>query len=88
MTAKRGTQRWKVLQLEIDEVRKFLPSNQPAVISFTPQAVGDIGFNCAMGMMSWGSRITVIPNPSRKPTALSTDVQQTRLSLSAARGRS
>jgi uncharacterized protein len=51
-------------------VRKFLSSDQPTVISFTPQAVGDIGFNCAMGMMSWGSKITVIPNPDSKPVAL------------------
>jgi uncharacterized protein len=51
-------------------VRRFLPSNQPTVISFTPQAVGDIGFNCAMGMMTRGSKITVIPNPDGKAMAL------------------
>jgi plastocyanin domain-containing protein len=51
-------------------VRKFLSSDQPTVISFTPQAAGDIGFNCSMGMMTRGSKITVIPNPDSKPVAL------------------
>jgi sulfite exporter TauE/SafE/copper chaperone CopZ len=51
-------------------VRRFLPSNQPVVISFTPPSVGNIGFNCAMGMMSWGSRITVVPNPNGNTAAL------------------
>jgi plastocyanin domain-containing protein len=46
-------------------VRRFLPSNQPVVISFTPQEPGDISFNCAMGMMSWGSKIIVIPSPNK-----------------------
>jgi sulfite exporter TauE/SafE/copper chaperone CopZ len=51
-------------------VRRFLPSNEPGVISFTPQATGNIDFNCAMGMMTRDSRITVIPNPDGKPAAL------------------
>jgi sulfite exporter TauE/SafE/copper chaperone CopZ len=51
-------------------VRKFLSSDQPTVISFTPQAVGDIGFNCSMGMMTRGSKITVVPNPGGKSVAL------------------
>jgi sulfite exporter TauE/SafE/copper chaperone CopZ len=51
-------------------VRRFLPSNEPAVISFTPQAVGEIGFNCAMGMMTRGSKINVIQNPNGKSVAL------------------
>jgi plastocyanin domain-containing protein len=51
-------------------VRKFLSSDQPTVISFTPQLAGDIGFNCSMGMMTRGSKITVIPNPDGKPVAL------------------
>jgi sulfite exporter TauE/SafE/copper chaperone CopZ len=51
-------------------IRKFLPSNEPAVFSFTPQAAGDIGFNCSMGMMTRGSKITVVPNPSGKSAAL------------------
>jgi uncharacterized protein len=51
-------------------VRRFLPSNEPVVISFTPQATGNIDFNCAMGMMTRNSRITVIPNPDGKPATL------------------
>ena len=51
-------------------VRKFLSSDEPTVISFTPQAAGDIGFNCSMGMMTRGSKITVLPNPDSKPVAL------------------
>jgi uncharacterized protein len=51
-------------------VRRFLPSNEPVVIAFTPQATGNIDFNCAMGMMTRDSRITVIPNPDGKPAAL------------------
>jgi uncharacterized protein len=51
-------------------VRRFLPSNEPVVIAFTPQATGNIDFNCAMGMMTRDSRITVIPNPAGKPAAL------------------
>jgi hypothetical protein len=60
-------------------VRRFLPSNEPAVISFTPRDVGDIGFNCAMGMMSWGSKITVIAKPNDKPAASLNGTQQARL---------
>jgi len=59
-------------------VRKFLPSNAPAVIAFTPREIGDIGFNCVMGMMSWWSKITVVPNPNEKSSALPDDTQQTR----------
>ena len=51
-------------------VRRFLSSDKLTVISFTPQAAGDIGFNCAMGMMTRGAKITVIPNPDSKPVVL------------------
>jgi sulfite exporter TauE/SafE/copper chaperone CopZ len=51
-------------------LRRFLPSNEPAVITFNPHQAGDIAFNCAMGMMSRGSKITVVPNPDRDPAAL------------------
>jgi sulfite exporter TauE/SafE/copper chaperone CopZ len=51
-------------------VRRFLPSNEPVVISFIPQTTGNIDFNCAMGMMTRNSRITVISNPDGKPAAL------------------
>ena len=60
-------------------VRRFLPSDAPTVISFTPQEVGEIGFNCAMGMMSWWSKITVLPKSSGKPEALLNDTQQDRV---------
>jgi uncharacterized protein len=51
-------------------VRKFLSSDEPTVISFTPQAAGEVGFNCSMGMMTRGSKITVLPIPDNKPVAL------------------
>jgi sulfite exporter TauE/SafE/protein-disulfide isomerase len=41
-------------------VRKLLPSGT-TVVTFTPQEPGDIIFNCAMGMMTRGSKITVLP---------------------------
>jgi protein-disulfide isomerase/sulfite exporter TauE/SafE/copper chaperone CopZ len=41
-------------------VRKLLPSGT-TVIAFTPQEPGDIVFNCAMGMMTRGSKIIVLP---------------------------
>jgi sulfite exporter TauE/SafE len=41
-------------------VRRLLPYGT-TVIAFTPQEPGDIVFNCAMGMMTRGSRITVLP---------------------------
>lgn len=40
-------------------VRRLLPPG-PTVIAFTPQEPGDIVFNCAMGMMTRGSKITVL----------------------------
>jgi uncharacterized protein len=41
-------------------VRRLLPSNSTTVISFVPQETGDYGFNCAMGMMTRGSKFTVV----------------------------
>jgi sulfite exporter TauE/SafE len=41
-------------------VRRLLPSNSTTVISFLPQETGDYGFNCAMGMMTRGSKFTVV----------------------------
>ena len=35
-------------------------------ITFTPQEPGDIGFNCSMGMMTRGAKITVLANPKNK----------------------
>jgi uncharacterized protein len=46
-------------------VRKLL-SYGTTVISFTPQQTGDIRFNCAMGMMTPGSKISVLATPSEK----------------------
>ena len=46
-------------------VRKLL-SYGTTVISFTPQQTGDIRFNCAMGMMTPGSKITVLASASEK----------------------
>jgi len=42
-------------------VRKLLPFGT-TVISFTPKEPGDIVFNCSMGMMTRGSKITVLPS--------------------------
>jgi uncharacterized protein len=41
-------------------VRKFLSFSDVTVISFTPQRTGEISFNCGMGMMTRGSKITVL----------------------------
>jgi uncharacterized protein len=41
-------------------VRRLLSSNSTTVISFLPQETGDYGFNCAMGMMTRGSKFTVV----------------------------
>jgi uncharacterized protein len=49
-------------------VRKLL-SYGTTVISFTPQQPGDIRFNCAMGMMTPGSKITVLASASEKSSA-------------------
>ena len=46
-------------------VRKLLPFGTTA-ITFTPQAPGDIGFNCSMGMMTRGAKIIVLANPKNK----------------------
>jgi uncharacterized protein len=48
-------------------VRKLLYGT--TVISFTPQQPGEIRFNCAMGMMTPGSKITVLPSAQEKTSA-------------------
>jgi uncharacterized protein len=60
-------------------VRKLLPSGT-TVITFTPQVPGDISFNCSMGMMTRGSRITVLPS-----TADNSDVVVGAVGLDALR---
>ena len=43
-------------------VRKFLSSSEETVITFTPEQAGEFAFNCGMGMMTPGSKFTVVPN--------------------------
>ena len=43
-------------------VRKLLSANSSTLITFTPEEPGDIAFNCGMGMMTPGSKITVVSN--------------------------
>jgi sulfite exporter TauE/SafE len=42
-------------------VRRLLSSNSTTTITFLPQETGDFGFNCGMGMMTPGSKFTVVP---------------------------
>jgi len=46
-------------------VRKLLPFGT-TLITFTPQDLGEIRFNCGMGMMTPGSKITVLARPTDK----------------------
>lgn len=57
-------------------VRKLLPFGT-SVVSFTPQEAGDINFNCSMGMMTRGSKITVLASAKSKPVAESAGAQPT-----------
>jgi uncharacterized protein len=43
-------------------IRKVLSDTSTTLITFTPNAAGDFAFNCGMGMMTPGSKITVLPN--------------------------
>jgi uncharacterized protein len=43
-------------------IRKLLSDNSTTLIAFTPDKPGEYAFNCGMGMMTPGSKITVIPN--------------------------
>jgi sulfite exporter TauE/SafE len=43
-------------------IRKLLSDRSTTMISFVPQQAGEFGFNCGMGMMTPGSKFTVIPN--------------------------
>jgi uncharacterized protein len=49
-------------------VRKLLPFGT-TLITFTPQDLGEIRFNCGMGMMTPGSKITVLARPTDKVAA-------------------
>jgi len=43
-------------------IRKLLSDRSTTMISFVPQQAGEFGFNCGMGMMTPGSKFTVVPN--------------------------
>jgi Cu+-exporting ATPase len=43
-------------------IRKVLSNVSTTMISFIPQQAGEFGFNCGMGMMTPGSKFTVVPN--------------------------
>ena len=43
-------------------IRKILSDRSTTMISFVPQQAGEFGFNCGMGMMTPGSKFTVVPN--------------------------
>jgi sulfite exporter TauE/SafE len=42
-------------------IRKLL-LRSTTIVSFVPQETGEFGFNCGMGMMTPGSKFTVVPN--------------------------
>jgi sulfite exporter TauE/SafE len=42
-------------------IRKYLSAEGPTTITFTPQQTGEFAFNCGMGMMTPGSKFTVVP---------------------------
>jgi protein-disulfide isomerase/sulfite exporter TauE/SafE len=58
----------RILMAPAAGVRKLL-SYGTTVISFTPQQPGEIRFNCAMGMMTPGSKITVLASAQKKESA-------------------
>jgi sulfite exporter TauE/SafE len=43
-------------------IRKLLSDRSTTMITFVPQQAGEFGFNCGMGMMTPGSKFTVVPN--------------------------
>ena len=42
-------------------IQKFLSASSTTLITFTPDQPGEFAFNCGMGMMTPGSKITVLP---------------------------
>jgi hypothetical protein len=42
-------------------IRKYLSADGVTTITFTPQESGEYAFNCGMGMMTPGSKFTVVP---------------------------
>ena len=43
-------------------IRRILSNNSTTTISFIPPHAGEFGFNCGMGMMTRGSKFTVVQN--------------------------
>jgi uncharacterized protein len=43
-------------------IQKLLSDRSTTMISFIPKEAGEFGFNCGMGMMTPGSKFTVVPN--------------------------
>jgi sulfite exporter TauE/SafE len=43
-------------------IRQLLSDRSTTMISFVPKQAGEFGFNCGMGMMTPGSKFTVVPN--------------------------
>jgi uncharacterized protein len=43
-------------------IRRLLYGFGINTVKFTPQETGDFYFNCGMGMMTPGSKFTVVPN--------------------------
>jgi uncharacterized protein len=43
-------------------IEQLLSDRSTTTITFTPKATGEFGFNCGMGMMTPGSKFTVLPN--------------------------
>lgn len=52
----------RVLIMPKLRLQKLLVPFTVNVITFTPQEAGDLVFNCGMGMMTPGSKFTVVPN--------------------------
>jgi uncharacterized protein len=46
-------------------VRELLSANSQTIITFTPDEVGEFGFNCGMGMMTPGSKFIVVEKKGR-----------------------
>jgi sulfite exporter TauE/SafE/copper chaperone CopZ len=49
----------RILIMRKAGIVKFLSSDQPTVITFTPEQPGELAFNCSMGMMTPNSGFTV-----------------------------
>jgi len=54
----------RVIVLPSLGISKYLSRQGITTFTFTPEKTGEIPFNCSMGMMTRGSKFTVIPNDS------------------------